>query len=105
MRLTSVARNLLKSRYLLPGENPDNLFARVSRAVDTPLSSDFYHVMKDLSFIPNSPTLMNAGTQSGQLSACFVLPVEDSLQGIFSTLTAICEVLECQVGELFSLEG
>jgi len=102
MHLTPVARNLLKSRYLLRNEKPEELFSRVAGAVDTPHSSDFLDAMKGLSFIPNSPTLMNAGTRSGQLSACFVLPVEDSLQGIFSTLSAMALIHQSGGGTGFS---
>ncbi|MCX6690218.1 MAG: hypothetical protein NTZ39_11120 [Methanoregula sp.] len=102
MNLTAAARILLKNRYLLPEETPENLFSRVADAVDTPRSKDFLHVMKDLLFIPNSPTLMNAGTPIGQLSACFVLPVEDSLQGIFSTLATMALIHQSGGGTGFS---
>jgi len=102
MNLTPAARTLLKNRYLLPQETPDDLFYRVAEAVDTPRSKDFLQVMKELLFIPNSPTLMNAGIPIGQLSACFVLPVEDSLQGIFSTLATMALIHQSGGGTGFS---
>ena len=102
MDLTPAAKTLLHNRYLLEKETPDDLFRRVAHAVDTPRSEDFLHVMKELLFIPNSPTLMNAGTSTGQLSACFVLPVEDSLQGIFSTLTTMALIHQSGGGTGFS---
>ena len=102
MDLTPAARDLLKNRYLLGNETPEDLFTRVAGAVDTPFGPEFLHLMKDLIFIPNSPTLMNAGTRVGQLSACFVLPVEDSLQGIFSTLTAMALIHQSGGGTGFS---
>jgi ribonucleoside-diphosphate reductase alpha chain len=102
MALSSAATTLLKDRYLLPGETPEALFSRVAGAVDTPLSREFLQDMKKLLFLPNSPTLMNAGTPSGQLSACFVLPVEDSLQGIFSTLATMALIHQSGGGTGFS---
>jgi ribonucleoside-diphosphate reductase alpha chain len=77
-------------------ETPAQLFMRISKAtakVDEDYGEDpkesekiFYEMMARLEFIPNSPTLFNAGTDIGQLSACFVLPVEDSLESIFTAV-------------------
>lgn len=86
MHLSPAARLLLKDRYLLEGESPEELWGRVAGAIGADQARDFRYVMEHLLFLPNSPTLMNAGTPMGQLSACFVLPVEDSLESIFSTL-------------------
>jgi len=101
-KLTVNAMEVLKARYLLRDEqeniveSPTELFARVAKAiakVDTDFGDDaeesektFCEMMAKLEFIPNTPTLFNAGTSIGQLSACFVLPVEDSLEGIFTTV-------------------
>ena len=102
MNLTANAITVLESRYLLRGkdgnlaETPDELFHRVANAIAEPekkfkgnfadTAEKFYRLLNNLRFLPNSPTLMNAGTQRQQLSACFVLPVEDSLDGIYDTL-------------------
>ncbi|MHB8162891.1 MAG: adenosylcobalamin-dependent ribonucleoside-diphosphate reductase [Methanoregula sp.] len=102
MDLTPVAEALLEYRYLLPNETPDKLFRRVADAVDTSGSKDFLRIMEELLFLPNSPTLMNGGTSGGQLSACFVLPVEDSLQGIFSTLATMALIHQSGGGTGFS---
>ncbi len=102
MDLTPVAKSLLEYRYLLPGETPEHLFHRVAEAIDIPGTEEFFRIMEDLLFVPNTPTLMNAGTQSGQLSACFVLPVEDSLQGIFSTLATMAQIHQSGGGTGFS---
>jgi len=102
MALSPAATALLKERYLLAGEDVHSLFSRVADSVNTPLSRAFRKDMEELLFLPNSPTLMNAGTPSGQLSACFVLPVEDSLQGIFSTLSVMALIHQSGGGTGFS---
>ena len=104
MKLTENAIKVLERRYLARDkegkliEDPEALFRRVAEAVaeaDRPylseiqleeLKSEFYEMMTRLEFLPNSPTLMNAGRPLGQLSACFVLPVEDSMEGIFNSI-------------------
>lgn len=87
MHLSQAATLLLEDRYLIEGEKPADLFIRVANAVNPEKSKDFLYIMKNRYFLPNSPTLMNAGTALGQLSACFVLPIQDSLESIFTTLT------------------
>jgi len=103
MKLTPAARLLLERRYLLPGESPEGLFWRAASAVGgTERSREFFSLLSDLLFLPNSPTLMNAGTPGGQLSACFVLPVEDSIEGIFTTLTHMALIHQSGGGTGFS---
>jgi ribonucleoside-diphosphate reductase alpha chain len=101
-KLTVNAMEVLKARYLLRDEqenlteNPTQLFQRVAKAIanvdtnygDKPAGTEatFNHMMAKLEFLPNTPTLFNAGTPIGQLSACFVLPVQDSLDHIFTTV-------------------
>jgi ribonucleoside-diphosphate reductase alpha chain len=103
--LTDNAVTVLERRYLRKDadgnvvESPAEMFQRVaenlaqadllygaSEAEVVKTARRFYDVMVNLEFLPNSPTLMNAGNELQQLSACFVLPVEDSLRGIFETL-------------------
>ncbi len=93
--LTKNAITVLKKRYLLRDKNgklietPNQLFKRVAKVIskgNKRLEKEFFNAMYDLEFLPNSPALMNAGTSLGQLSACFVLPIEDSLTSIFDTV-------------------
>jgi len=105
MELTSTAISVLEKRYLLKDstgkviETPEQMFRRVAHAVSAGeakygksqdeikrIEDQFYKLMCNLEFLPNSPTLMNAGKELGQLSACFVLPVDDSINSIFETL-------------------
>jgi ribonucleoside-diphosphate reductase alpha chain len=101
-KLTVNALEVLRARYLLRDEKedltetPTLLFQRVAKAVaetdktfgekTAETEKTFYDMMTKLEFLPNTPTLFNAGTSIGQLSACFVLPVHDSLDGIFNTV-------------------
>jgi ribonucleoside-diphosphate reductase alpha chain len=118
MDLTENAMTVLKARYLLKDdkgsvvETPEELFRRVARSVaraeavnggNAPLWEDrFYEIMSSLRFLPNSPTLMNAGKSLGQLAACFVLPVEDSMKSIFDTLKNAALILQSGGGAGYS---
>ncbi len=102
MALSEAGRVLLESRYLLPGESASSMFRRVAAAVKPGRDEQFFRIMEDLIFLPNSPTLMNAGTPGGQLSACFVLPVVDSIPGIFMALAKMALIHKSGGGTGFS---
>ena len=118
--LTTMAREVLKKRYLARNyrgeilEQPQDMFYRVARTVaeadrlyearatvDETMEA-FMAAMASMAFLPNSPCLMNAGRPIGQLAACFVLPLEDSLESIFDTLKNAALIHESGGGTGFS---
>lgn len=120
LQLSENARRVLEARYLIRDverrivETPEELFARVARAIAQAelvlgnvqqvsyWQEQFHRVLASLDFLPNSPTLMNAGTPLGQLSACFVLPVEDTMEGIFEAIKQMALVQRTGGGTGFS---
>lgn len=120
LKLSINAVNVLQRRYLLKDaggqiiETPKGMFMRVAKAIAMAelvynpkadiekLEDRFFDAMASMEFLPNSPTLMNAGTGLGQLSACFVLPVNDSLRGIFDSLKLMALIQQSGGGTGFS---
>ncbi|HLB24733.1 MAG TPA: adenosylcobalamin-dependent ribonucleoside-diphosphate reductase [Nitrospirota bacterium] len=119
IKLTENALKVLERRYLAKDaggrvvETPEELFRRVARTIAEvderyePGSGRareelYYDMMAGLEFLPNSPTLMNAGTRVGQFSACFVIPVGDSMREIFSAVSAMAEIHQSGGGTGFS---
>jgi len=118
--LSDNAKTVLANRYLAKDkvtgevwETPKELFWRVASAIATPEYAEseetgerwartYYGLMSTGTFMPNSPTLMNAGREMGMLSACFVLPVEDSIDQIFNTLRHVALIQKAGGGTGFS---
>jgi ribonucleoside-diphosphate reductase alpha chain len=122
LSLTPHAQTVLEKRFLLRDdsgvlvEDPVTLFRRVAAAIasvddkygdhDRAASEDtFFEMMTSLRFLPNSPTLMNAGTPRGQLAGCFVLPISDSMDGIYSTLRDAALIQKSGGGTGFSFSN
>src|SRR5437016_4153769 len=124
-QLNENARTVISKRYLIkdatgtPVEQPEDMFWRVAGTVAeadrryggsdsevTDMAGEFYRLMAERRFEPNSPTLMNAGRPLGKLSACFVLPIEDALSngrdGIYDTLRAMALIHQSGGGTGFA---
>lgn len=117
--LSPHALSVLEKRFLLRDENgqlsedPAALFRRVAPAIAAvddkygdfrreESEEVFFDLMSSLTFLPNSPTLMNAGTPRGQLAGCFVLPIEDSMESIYGTLRDVALIQKSGGGTGFS---
>jgi len=123
LKLPVNTMEVLKRRYLLKDQNrnivetPSELFRRVAHHVTQAennyksqfnaedVEEKFYQMMRNQEFMPNSPTLMNAGTDLGQLSACFVIPIEDSIEGIFIALSDMAKIHQTGGGTGFSFSN
>ena len=119
--LSENSLELLRERYLCRdntgqlAESPDGMFERVARAIGEPArlfgedaafwEARFFERMHRLEFLPNSPTLMNAGLPAGQLAACFVLPIEDDLDSIFTALSRMARIHQTGGGSGFSFSS
>lgn len=117
--IDDIALKVLQKRYLArdeagtPVETAEDMFRRVADHVAGSdgsrdhvsrdrISDIYFRMMNDLEFLPNSPTLMNAGRELGQLAACFVLPVEDSLDSIFESVKETAKIHQSGGGTGFS---
>jgi len=122
-QLSENALTVLQNRYLTRDEKgkcietPGQLFSRVAlllagaeakySATEAQIKEwhrKFYELLASLKFLPNSPALMNAGRPSGMLSACFVLPIEDSIEGIFETIKQTALIQKAGGGTGFSFD-
>jgi len=119
MQLSKNATLVLEKRYLGKDkdgnviETPEQMIQRVARTIagaerDSSMAEyeeRFFKIMSNLEFLPNSPTLINAGRELGQLSACFVLPIEDNMGSIFTTLRDAALIQQTGGGTGFSFSN
>ena len=123
IKLSRTALRVLEKRYLKRDESgeiaetPEGLFRRVARGVAGAellhnsradvsfFEQQFYNMMAGLEFLPNSPTLLNAGIESGQLSSCFAVPIEDSIESIFDSVKAAVIIHKSGGGTGFCLSS
>ncbi len=123
IKISSKSKVVLEKRYLRKNEKgeivetPEEMFRRIARniasadakynnTIDTaPIENRFYDAMSNLEFLPNSPTLMNAGREFQQLAACFVLPVEDSIESIFDAVKHAALIHQSGGGTGFSFSN
>lgn len=87
-KFSEQALEILNKRYLAPDETPEERFMAIAQAVNPEMAEQYYELMISLDFLPNSPTIMNAG-RAGQLAACFVVPVNDSMHDILMAAYSI----------------
>ena len=120
LKLSDNARRVLAARYLRRDaqrrivETPEELFARVAKTVaaaearfgraadESRWSEEFFRLLTSFEFLPNTPALINAGAPDGQLSACFVVPVPDNLEGIFDAVRDMALIQRTSGGTGFS---
>lgn len=119
MQLSQNAVKVLEKRYLCKDkdggiiETPEQMLQRVARTIAgaernnsiAEYEDKFFRILSNLEFLPNSPTLINAGKELGQLSACFVLPIEDSMSSIFTTLRDTALIQQTGGGTGFSFSN
>jgi ribonucleoside-diphosphate reductase alpha chain len=123
IEISSKSKIVLEERYLRKNkkgeiiETPEEMFRRIARNIASadakynntvntaPIENQFYNAMSNLEFLPNSPTLMNAGREFQQLAACFVLPVEDSIESIFDALKYAALIHQSGGGTGFSFSN